>query len=83
MRRRARIETELASRVDQRVLRWFRHVERIDEYYMARRVLMADVGGGWLRGRPMLGWMDGVKMALGSRGMMVEAERQCTKDRKE
>ena len=29
--RRAGIESELASRVDQRVLRWFGHVERIDE----------------------------------------------------
>ena len=27
--------------------------------------------------------MDGVKVALGNRGMTVEAERQCTKDRKE
>ena len=24
--------------------------------------------------------MDGVKVALGNRGMMVEAERQCAKD---
>ena len=31
---------------------------------MARRVLMADVSGGPVRGRPRLGWMDGVKMAL-------------------
>ena len=30
--RRAGIEMELASRADQRVLRWFGHVERIDEY---------------------------------------------------
>ena len=30
VRRRAGIERELASRVDQRVLRWFGHVERID-----------------------------------------------------
>ena len=46
--RRARIERELASRADKRVLRWFGHVERMDEYYMARRVLMADISGGWV-----------------------------------
>ena len=40
MRRRAGTERELASRVDQRVLRWFGHVERMDEYCMARRVSM-------------------------------------------
>ena len=31
MRRGAGIESELASRADQRVLRWFGHVERKDE----------------------------------------------------
>ena len=46
VRRRAGIEMELASREDQRVLRWFGHVERKDDYRMARRVLMAEVSGG-------------------------------------
>ena len=55
MRRTAGIEWELASRADQRVLRWFGHVERMDEYRMARRVLMAEVSGGRVRGRPRIG----------------------------
>ena len=76
MRRRAGIEKELASRADQRVLRWFGQVERMDEYRMAIRVLMAEVSGGRVRGRPRLGWMDGVKVAIGNRGMTVESERQ-------
>ena len=46
VRRRAGIERELASRADQRVLKWFRLVERMDDYRMARRVLMAEVSGG-------------------------------------
>ena len=46
------------SRADQRVLRWFGNVERIDEYRMARRVLMTGVSGGRVRGRLRLGWMD-------------------------
>ena len=37
VRRRAGIERESASRADQRVLRWFGHVERMNEYHMARR----------------------------------------------
>ena len=81
VRRRAGIETELASRADQRVLRWFGHVERMDEDRMARRVLMAEVSGGRVRGRLRLGGMDGIKAALGNRGMTVEAARQCTKYR--
>ena len=64
MKRRIRMERELASRADHRVLRWFGHVERMEEYRMARRVLMEfkRVSGGRVRGRPRLGWMDGVKV---------------------
>ena len=41
-------------------------MERMDEYRTARRVLMADVSGGMVWGRPRLGLMDGVTMTLGS-----------------
>ena len=83
VRRRAGIEREIASGADRRVLRWFGHVERMDEYRMGRRVLMAEVSGGRVRRRPRLGWMDDVKVVLGNRGMTVKAARQCAKDRKE
>ena len=46
-------------------------------------VLMANVSSGPVRGRPRLGWMDGVKVAMGARGMPMEAGRQCAKDREE
>ena len=71
VRMRAGIERESASRADQRVLRWFGYVERMDEHRMARRVLMAEVSGGRVRGRPRLGWKDGVKVAFGNRGVTV------------
>ena len=67
VRRRAGIESELASR-------------RMDEYRMAKRVLMAKVSGKRVQGRPRLGWMAGVKVALGNRQITVEAARQCAKD---
>ena len=51
----------------------------LDEYRMARKMLMAEVSGGLVRGRQRLARMDGVKVVLGNRGMTVEA----TKDRKE
>ena len=73
MSRRAGIEKELASRADQRVLRWTGHVERMDEYRMEKTVVMTKVSGGRVRGRPRLGCMDGVKVALGNRGMTMEA----------
>ena len=46
--RRAGIERELVSRVDQRVLRWFGYVEKMDEYCIARRVLMVEENGEWV-----------------------------------
>ena len=58
-------------------------MERMNECRTARRVLMAEVSGDRVRGRPRIGWMDGVKVALGNRGMTVEAARQYVKDRKE
>ena len=48
-----------------------------------RRVFMAEISGGLVRGRPRLGWMDGVNEAFGIRGMTVEAARRCVKVRKE
>ena len=73
VRRRAEIERELASRANQRVLKWIGYVERMDDYRITRRLLMAEVSGGRVRDRPRLGWMDGVKVTLGNRGMPVEA----------
>ena len=64
----------LASTVDQRALRWLGHVERMNTYRIARR---ADCGSGKLVwGRPRLGLMDAVKVALGSREIAAEAARQ-------
>ena len=47
---------------------------------------MTEVSGeGRVQGRPRLGWMDVVKVALGNRGIMecVGVARQCAKELKE
>ena len=79
MHTRAGIERKLVSTVDQRALRWFGHVERMDEYCIARRFSMAVVSGGRVRGILRLGWMNGAKVALGNRGMTVETARKIGK----
>ena len=58
VRRRAEMEMELPSRADQRVLRWFGHLERMDEYRSSRGVSMAEVSVGRVRGRPRLLWIQ-------------------------
>ena len=59
--------------MDPRVLRWFGHVGRMYEYHTAGSVLMVDVSGWRIHGRPRLGWMDGVKVSIGNKGMIMEA----------
>ena len=46
VRKRAGIERELASRADQRVLRLLGHMERMDKYRIARKLLKSEIGGG-------------------------------------
>ena len=65
---RAVTEIEIfCRRADQRVLRFLGHVARMDEYRMARRVLMADISRGRIRGRPRLDWMDGLRWPWATR----------------
>ena len=63
------MEESAGGSVDQCVLRWFEHVERMDEEHMAKKVMISDVKRNRCRGRPRLGWMDGIKKALGERGV--------------
>ena len=78
MRRNAGIGRKLASRAYQSIeMVWA--AERMDEHHMSTMVLQAEVSGGRVRRRPRLGWMDGVKVALGNRGMTVKSARQWRK----
>ena len=50
---------ELEVRVDMNVLRWFSHVERMDNERLTKEVMDLKVDGRNVRGRPRFGWMDG------------------------
>ena len=69
VRARTGVRRELAARVDMNVLRWFGHVERMDNERLLKKVMNAKVDGRSARGRPRFGWMDGVKRALNDRRM--------------
>ena len=51
-------------------------MERMDAYRTARRLLMPKLSGVRVRGRPRLGWIDGVKVALGSRRITSEVAQK-------
>ena len=61
------VRRELTARVDMNVLRWFGHVERMDNDRLLKKVMNAKVAGRSARGRPRFGWMDEVKRALNYR----------------
>ena len=49
--------------MDQRMLRLSVHMEKIDEYHVAKWVLLIlEISGGYVWDRPRLGWIDGVEM---------------------
>ena len=81
-RRMTGVRKELAVRVDRNVLRWFGHVERMDDDRLLKKVVSARVDGRGAKGRPRFGWMDGVKKALRDK-MGVREERERARNRNE
>ena len=63
------------------VLRWFGHVERMDNERLLKRVVNAEVDGRNARGRRRFGWKEGVKKALSDRGMSMREASERAKDR--
>ncbi|MCD9088853.1 hypothetical protein [Stenotrophomonas sp. SY1] len=55
----------------------------MSEERLVKEIWKADVEEVNMRGRPRMRWMDGVKGALGKRGMSVEEGRERTEDRGE
>ena len=70
---------ELAERVDANVLRWFSHVERMEDGRLLKKVVNARVEGRGARGRPRFGWMDGVNNALKNKMDVREAKERARK----
>ena len=83
VRERTGIRKELAARVDSNVLRWFGHVERMENERLTKKVMNARAEGRNVRGRPRLGWMDGVKKALNDKGIDVREAKERARDRNE
>lgn len=55
---------DLAGRAKQCVLRWFGHVERMEDDRSVKNIVRSNGRGRNLRGRPRKGWIDSVKEAV-------------------
>ena len=82
VRARTGVRKELAARVDMNVLRWFGHVEMMDNERLLKKIMNAKVNGRSARGRPRFGWMDEVKRALNDRRMDRREASERARNRK-
>ena len=83
VRERTGVRFALADRVDRNVLRWFGHVERMENERLPKMLVNARVDGRSVRGRPRYGWIDGVKRALRDRRMDVREAKERARNRNE
>lgn len=81
VRRRTGVYRELGAKVEQMGLKWFGHMERMEEGRLTKQVMKAEVEGRRPRGRPRLGWNETVKMSLSARGVSMEEARVSAQDR--
>ena len=73
----------VTQRIDQGVLRWFGHVERMGDKKMAKGVCDSDVRGIRQRERPRKCWMDGVKEMLARKGINIQEAKVSVQNRNE
>ena len=66
----------LDERIDEGVLRWFGHVERMKKERIAKRVYVGECAGSLSLGRPRKRWIDTVKECFRKRGLEVRQERR-------
>ena len=73
----------LAERMDEGVLRWFGHVERMERDRVAKRVYVRVCARSRSVSRPRKRWIDTVKECLKKRGLGVRRARKMVRDRSE
>ena len=82
-RRRYGKNVNVSQRIDQGLLGWFGHVERMGDEKMAKRVYESVVRGVRRRGKPRKCWMDGVKEVLAGKGLNIQEAKVSVQDKNE
>ena len=71
------------ERIEESVLRWFGHVERMERDRIAKRVYVGGCAGSRSVGRSRKRWIHTVKYYLRKRGLDVRQARKMVQDRSE
>ncbi len=61
-------ERGVVEEVKQQTLKWFDHVEQMEEGKMTKRVYVSEIEGGNVRGRPPVKWRDRMQEYVRGRG---------------
>ena len=78
-----RVNNSLDERIDERVLRWFGHMERMERDRIAKKVYVGECAGRRSVGKPRKRWSDTVKVCFKKRGLDVRQARRMAQDRRE
>ncbi len=58
----------VVEEMKKQTLKWFGHIERMEEGKLTRRVYMIEIEGGNVKGRPPVKWRDRVQEYVRERG---------------
>ncbi len=72
----------VVEEVKRQTLKWFGHMERMEEGKMTRRVYMSEIAEGNVRGRPPVMWRDRLQEYVRERGEgslrnLEQARKEC------
>ena len=70
----------LDERIDEGVLRWFGHVERMERDRVAKRIYVGECAVIRSVGRPLKKWIDTVNECLRKRGLDIRQARRMVQD---
>ena len=76
-------EEGVDERIDEGVLRWFGHVERMEKDRIVKRVYVGECAGSCSVGRPRKRWIYTVKECLKKRGLDIRQARRMVQDKSE
>ena len=71
------------GRIDEGVLRWFGHVERMEKNRIAKRVYVGECDGSRSVGRPRKRWIDTMNDNLRKRVLDIRQARRMVQDMNE
>ena len=77
------VENGVKERICESILRWFGHLERMDESRLVKRVYRGECVGNKRRGRPRTKWIKSVELCLEKRNLGLDEARGFVHNRNE